>query len=328
MAAPPVFAACLEPVAGRAGRDFERRGGDEAGEFWEAYTDEANRAIARAMQASPDGTVVLQSLGVEVRFGANAVSEKMPYPPPSNMIQVTLTNGATRVVRPNSRPQGTETLRTIIEAGGGSAKAGPPAATRLKKPCYVTRAGLLDTRRGRRKDPKCSGGMCCGTVRNVAKYAARLAPAEKALGDVGDTPGHWACAHGNLGALELLVANGADLTARTARLGRSVGQSGAVGWSLGWHKGRGDMLVFMAHNVAQFDFSILHYAAATGDTQMLTLLLDEGVPVDLAFPASTATDWDKVRKNALSPPFWELFLISNRPFCQDRLGTTIGPVEN
>ena len=78
MAAPPVFAACLEPVAGRAGRAFERRGGDEAGEFWEAYTDEANRAIARAMQASPDGTVVLQSLGVEVRFGANAVSEKSP----------------------------------------------------------------------------------------------------------------------------------------------------------------------------------------------------------------------------------------------------------
>ena len=43
----------------------------------------------------PSSGMVLQ---FEVRFGQNAVSRKMPAPPPSGMVQVNLANDNTRVV--------------------------------------------------------------------------------------------------------------------------------------------------------------------------------------------------------------------------------------
>ncbi len=237
-------------------------------------------------QAGPaGGAVVLPSMGVEVRFGASAVSEKMPYPPSSNIVQVNLSNGTTRVVRPLALPGGTDALRAIIEHSLTSKKkqGGQAVHAQLTKSQHVTRAGHLDTGRGRRKDPMCSGGMCCGTMKNAFLYAQRLSPAEMALGDIGETPGHWACAHGNLSALELLEAHGADLAARSTRLNRSVGRSGVVGWSLGWHQGRVDTLIFIARNPSKFEFSAMHYAAATGNVELLTLLLDEGFSADMEF---------------------------------------------
>ena len=41
-----------------------------------------------------------QVLHFEVRFGANAISRKMPTPPASGMVQVNLQNENTRVVEP------------------------------------------------------------------------------------------------------------------------------------------------------------------------------------------------------------------------------------
>lgn len=66
MPTPPIFAAVLELPVGSAGRRFEHRGGDAAGDFWERYSNESNALIAQAMKATGgNGTAVLAALGVE-----------------------------------------------------------------------------------------------------------------------------------------------------------------------------------------------------------------------------------------------------------------------
>ena len=72
-----------------------------------------------------------------VRFGTAAVSERLQTPPPSAIIQVTLSNGLTRVVRPSDarRDPKSTALQTILDTPVTGKKAPLPAMTRLlRKP--------------------------------------------------------------------------------------------------------------------------------------------------------------------------------------------------
>jgi len=72
---------------------------------WEAYNHKLASIIERAMALNPaSGFVHLPDIPFEVRWGANATSQKMPHAPPTGMIQVNRNSGNTRIVRSSAGP--------------------------------------------------------------------------------------------------------------------------------------------------------------------------------------------------------------------------------
>merc|ERR1712025_1380766 len=67
---------------------------------WEGYSHQHCQVIERAMKASNgSGKVALPGIPFEVRWGDEAVSAKLPHPPPEGIIQVNVRSQNTRVVR-------------------------------------------------------------------------------------------------------------------------------------------------------------------------------------------------------------------------------------
>ena len=80
---------------------FSHRDGDGA---WHSFDASQNEVLERAFQAdAPSCRLAVGGQTFEVRFGANAVSQRMPAPPPTGMIQVNLASENTRVVRRDDR---------------------------------------------------------------------------------------------------------------------------------------------------------------------------------------------------------------------------------
>ena len=74
---------------------------DPAG-AWGDFAPKHCEIIARAMALNPGaGSVTLPDIPFEVRWGTNAKSAKMPNIPNTNMIQVNVNNGNSRIVRRN-----------------------------------------------------------------------------------------------------------------------------------------------------------------------------------------------------------------------------------
>ena len=287
---PPLFVACLMEPENSARRQFEHRSVAE-GDVWEPYTDTQNAAIARAVHQDPNGRVELPGLQVEVRFGDSAVSGRMVASPPSGMIQVTTANDVARVVRP-------------VEAGPGGGneeiRKGTPRSLRQLLADGAPPNTVLQNRRLKVSldgvpQPRGTFGCCAtgGSVdadlpRGLRRRAGPQGLREKAskiLAAPGTTAAHWAAAHGNLDALEILEAAGANLAATTSttggRRGHSVGEACLAGFLAGWHGQHCDTFLFAARNAERLGFSIAHAVAEQGNVGQLTFLLDEGVPVDL-----------------------------------------------
>ena len=72
-----------------------------AGAHWELYTSEQSNYIDKMMKLMPDGAVLLEGTRFSIRWGALATSAMMHHPPSTNMIQVNIDSGYTRVVRRN-----------------------------------------------------------------------------------------------------------------------------------------------------------------------------------------------------------------------------------
>lgn len=72
-----------------------------AGAPWEPYTPEQSQYIDKMMKLMPDGAVLLEGTRFSIRWGALATSAMMHQPPSTNIIQVNIDTGYTRVVRRN-----------------------------------------------------------------------------------------------------------------------------------------------------------------------------------------------------------------------------------